>query len=105
MFIYDGRTFYLKLIAFIKEDKMKYKKQEYIGIFRIQAEKIFAELLKSNFSLNDKASNMNKRLKAFKEIKFSEVIRLSKLEKWATEELLNELLLLTYASYIVMLEY
>lgn len=84
---------------------MKHSKQEYIEIFRGQAEKIFADLLKSKFSLNDKASEMNKRLKAFKEIKFSEIIRLSKLENWATEELLNELLLLTYSSYIVMLEY
>ena len=45
---------------------MKHSKQEYICIFRKQAEKIFSDLLKSKYPLNVKASEMNKRLKAFK---------------------------------------
>ena len=42
---------------------MKHSKEEYIGIFREQADKIFADLLKSKLSLNSKASEMNKRIK------------------------------------------
>lgn len=84
---------------------MKHSKQEYIEIFKEHAEKIFSDLVKSKLSLNGKASEMNKCLKAFKEIKFSEILQLSKSENWSTEALLSELLLLTYSSYIVMLEY
>lgn len=84
---------------------MKHSKEEYIGIFREQADKIFADLLKSKLSLNSKASEMNKRIKSFKEIQFSKILQVSKSENWSTEALLNELLLLTYSSYIVMLEF
>lgn len=84
---------------------MKHSKEEYIGIFREQADKIFADLLKSKLSLNSKASEMNKRIKSFNEIQFSKILQVSKSENWSTETLLNELLLLTYSSYIVMLEF
>ena len=84
---------------------MKYSKQDYIDFFREQADMVYSNLLKSEFSLNDKVSEINKQLKSFKERKFSEIIQHSKFENRATEELLNELLLLTYSSYIVMLEY
>ena len=79
---------------------MKHSKEEYIGIFREQADKIFADLLKSKLSLNSKASEMNKRIKSFKEIQFSKILQVSKSENWSTETLLNELLLLTYSFYI-----
>lgn len=86
-------------------DYIKHSKEEYIGIFREQADKIFADLLKSKLSLNSKASEMNKRIKSFKEIQFSKILKVSKSENWSTETLLNELLLLTYSSHIVMLEF
>ena len=86
-------------------DYMKHSKEEYIGIFREQADKIFADLLKSKLTLNNKASEMNKRIKSFREIEFSKILQLAKSEKWNTEILLDELLLLTYSSYIVMLEF
>ena len=43
---------------------MKHSKEEYIGIFREHADKVFADLLKSKLNLNTKASEMNKRIKS-----------------------------------------
>ena len=84
---------------------MKHLKSEYIGIFKEHGEKIFADLVNSKLKLNEKASEMNKRIKAFKENEFSKIVQTAKAENWSTGDLLNELLLLTYSSYIVMLEY
>jgi len=84
---------------------MKHSKEEYISIFREQAAKIFSDLVKSKLSLSNKASEINKRIKLFREIEFSKIIHFAKSENWNTEILLNELLLLTYSSYIVMLEF
>lgn len=77
-------------------------KDEYIAFFRGEAENIFADLLKSKLSLKEKASEMNKRLKSLKDAEFSKIISTSKNNN---QSLLNELLLLTYSFYIVMLEY
>ena len=84
---------------------MKHSKEEYIGIFREQADKIYAELHKLKISSDKKASEMNKRIKSFKEIKFSKILQVAQSGNWNTDVLMNELLLITYSSYIVMLEF
>ena len=80
-------------------------KSEYIDLLRNEAEKIYSDLLKTKFDLKKKASEMNKRLKIAKEFQSSKILETAKIRCWQNEKLLNELLLLTYSSYIVMLEY
>ncbi len=80
-------------------------KSEYIDLFRNEAEKIYSDLLKTKFDLKKKASEMNKRIKTAKDFQSSKILETAKNENWQNKKLLNELLLLTYASYIVMLEY
>ena len=48
---------------------------------------------------------MNKRIKSAKDFESSKILETAKNKNWQNEKLLNELLLLTYSSYIVMLEY
>jgi hypothetical protein len=84
---------------------MKYSKEEYINIYTEYAEKSLEELQKSKLVIRDKASEMNKRIKSLRERNFNEIIKISKKEDWHKKDLLNEVLLLTYTSYIVMLEY
>lgn len=80
-------------------------KSEYIDLLRNEAEKIYSDLLKTKFDLKKKASEMNKRLKIAKDFQSSKILETAKIRCWQNEKLLNELLLLTYSSYIVMLEY
>ena len=84
---------------------MEHSKETYIRIFREQAEKIFTDLHNTKLPLNAKASEMNKRLKAFKDSEISQIIYNAKSISCSEKSLLDEILLITYASYIVMLEY
>lgn len=45
------------------------------------------------------------KIKLYKDNWIGKVKRLAEVEKWDNEKLLNEILMITYASYIVMLEY
>lgn len=89
---------------FFMEENMRRSKREYICILREQSENIFSDLSKSKLSLPKKASEMNKQLNNFRKSEVSKIIKYAKVDNWSTEILLNELLLLTYSSYIVMLE-
>ena len=80
-------------------------KSGYIDLLRNEAEKIYSDLLKTKFDLKKKASEMNKRIKTAKDFQSSKILETAKNSSWKNEKLLNELLLLTYSSYIVMLEY
>lgn len=80
-------------------------KSEYIELFRNEAEKIYSDLLKTKLDLKKKASEMNKRIKNAKDFQSSKILETAKSDNWQNKNLLNELLLLTYSSYIVMLEY
>ena len=80
-------------------------KAEWISTFRKAGDSILAELYKTKKSKNDKASEINKRIKEYREGKIANLNTVAKSESWDNQTLLNEILLLTYASYIVMLEY
>lgn len=80
-------------------------KAEWISTFRKAGDSILEELYKTKKSKNDKASEINKRIKEYREGKIANLNTVAKSESWDNQTLLNEILLLTYASYIVMLEY
>lgn len=80
-------------------------KSEWIDTFRTQAEKILIIVTKSKKNQKDRASEINKQVNNFRNSQIEIVKRQAKQESWNNERLLNEILLLTYASYIVILEY
>lgn len=79
-------------------------KTEWISIFRKVGDFILAELSKTKKSKKNKASEINKRIKEYRETEITNVNTVAKRESWDNKTMLNEILLLTYASYIVMLE-
>lgn len=79
-------------------------KAEWISRFRSVGNLILMELSKSPKSKKDKASEINKRIKEYRENEINSINAVAKQELWDNQTLLNEILLLTYASYIVMLE-
>lgn len=84
---------------------MTYTKEQWFKDFRSYAKTIAAPLLSSQKSRNDKAKEMNNHIKAYRNEKLSLIKRQANSEKWDNEHLLNEILCMTYVSYIVMLEY
>lgn len=80
-------------------------KAEWISTFRKVGDSILVELSKTQKSKNDKASEINKRIKKFRDGEIASINIVAKRDAWDNQSLLNEILLLTYASYIVMLEY
>lgn len=97
---------YNQNIIFSKGDTVVVKtKAEWISAFRKAGDSILAELSKTKKSKNDKASEINKRIKEYREGEIAHINTVAKCESWDNQTLLNEILLLTYASYIVMLEY
>ncbi len=83
---------------------MKKTKDEWITVFRNEADGVLA--VASRQSDKKKAANVvNNEIKQFCSDIIEKVKITSRKEKWNNEALLNEILLITYASYIVMLEY
>ena len=84
---------------------MRKTKEEWILTFRKVGDSILSKLSKSQKSQKDKASEINKRLKKYREDEIVRINAAAKKESWDNQMLLHEVLLLTYASYIAMLEY
>ena len=84
---------------------MTKRKDEWIQTFRDAGNSIWIELSGTKKSYKNKASDLNKRIKDYRDIKIEQVKETAAKNYWENETLLNEVLLLTYASYIVMLEY
>lgn len=80
-------------------------KAQWISDFREIGESILEELSKTKKSQKDKASEVNKHIKEYRESKIAGISTIAKRESWDNQALLNEILVITYASYIVMLEY
>lgn len=80
-------------------------KSQWISIFRKIGDSILIDLGKTKQSRNDKASEINKRIKENRDQEIRRIKAIAKKDMWDNPTLLNEILLLTYASYIVMLEY
>ena len=84
---------------------MLHSKEQWLKDFRGYAETILSPLQASKKSRNDKASEINKLIKAYRDEKLVIIKRQASSENWENERLLNEILCMTYVSYIVMLEY
>lgn len=83
---------------------MLHTKEWYIDSFRNAAEEALPEAQRKNKD-NDKSNVINKCIKAHL-IELSETAKAeSEQNNWDNETFLKEILLITYASYIVMLEY
>lgn len=80
-------------------------KSQWISFFRKIGNSILTDLGKAEHSRNDKASEINKRIKEYRDQEIRCIKDTAKKYMWNNQTLLNEILLLTYASYIVMLEY
>lgn len=79
-------------------------KAEWIALFRGQAETILSEISHSGKDQKVKARNVNKKIKAIRDNQVEKIKIKAQHESWSNDRLLHEILLLTYASDIVMLE-
>lgn len=84
---------------------MLYSKEQWLEDFRDYAEKTFTNLQDLRKNRNDKASEINKQIKAYRDTKLLILKKQALSEQWNNEHLLDEILCITYVSYIVMLEY
>lgn len=79
-------------------------KDEWISIFRKIGDSIVTELSKTQKTKKDKAAEINRCIKEYREQELQQIQMIAQKEKWNNQMLLNEILMMTYASYIVMLE-
>lgn len=84
---------------------MLHSKAEWLNDFRIYSDSVLVALSHTRKSKKDKASEINKSIKNYRNEKLSLILRKSRSEKWDNERILNEIMCMTYASYIAMLEY
>ncbi len=84
---------------------MFYTKEQWMKDFRNRAETIAGLLWVSQKSKYTKASVINRQIKTYRDEKLALLKRQANSEKWGNDRLLNEILSMTYASYIIMLEY
>ena len=80
-------------------------KAQWISTFRDVGDTILADIEKTKKSRKDMASEINKCIKEYREQEIKRIETIAKTDAWNNQTLLNEILMLTYASYIVMLEY
>lgn len=80
-------------------------KAEWINDFRNKGDAILQNLLKTEKDQKGKARQINKEIVEYRTFQMGEILRIAHNYKWSNEKILNEILLMTYASYIVMLEY
>ena len=82
-------------------------KLEWINFFRKKCEKTLKELCSETKvkKSEEKAKIINKMIKQLRDECINNVLLDSKNKKWDNKKRLEELMLLTYASYIAMLEY
>lgn len=80
-------------------------KTEWINLFRGKGEELLEHLAGSPKGQKDKAVEINRGIKSFRDNAVLAIEHRAKAEGWKGTDLLKEILLLTYASYIAMLEY
>ena len=80
-------------------------KEEWLSDFRQFAEETLRLVMCSPKSKSDKAKEINKQIKNYRDTKLNHLKQLAGSEHWSNETLLTEIMCLTYVSYIVMLEY
>lgn len=80
-------------------------KEQWISAFRGVGDSILADLEKTKKTRNDKASEINRRIEKYREQEIRRIKVICQKHAWDNQMLLDEILMLTYASYLVMLEY
>ncbi len=80
-------------------------KSEWILHFRNVGDDILTKVFGSNKSNKDRAADVNKHIKESRNNEIEQIKNFAVKENWDNRTLLNEVLLSTYASYVVMLEY
>lgn len=80
-------------------------KIDWLNIFREKADSIIVEVKNAKLNRNLMTSEINQQIKEFREFQEKAIVNRARQEDWNNEKLLDEVLLLTYSSYIVMLEY
>lgn len=80
-------------------------KREYINFFEKQAREAEKKIPLKGWDRKQKAAFINRELVWERQAKMESVTSLARRESWSADKLLDSLLTLTYASYIVMLEY
>lgn len=83
---------------------MLHDKEGWLNIFRNKADSVLAMTKEQIADFHNQASEINKCIKTFYEEQIVSVKSIAKQESWNKDILLNEILLITYVSYIVMLE-
>lgn len=82
---------------------MKKSKQEWLDIFKVVAENALHEGI--NFlEPRKKVTVLNRAIRLASSQMVNRVLSEARIDSWSKTDILNEILLLTYASYIVMLE-
>lgn len=84
---------------------MNNTKKEIIQEFRKFADETLTLLNNTNMTFNEKASEINKKIKYKKDLMISNLQELAEYKNWDKQRILHEILLITYSSYIVMLEF
>lgn len=79
-------------------------KEQWIEKFRDVAETTLPTAMRQS-DRNKRSDEINKSVKRYLEEIIEQTRNKSRIQKWTNEQLLNEILMITYASYIVMLEY
>lgn len=83
---------------------MQKTKRKWIEEFRKEADKTLPLAMKQS-DKHKRSDAINKAIKQYLESLTEQVKCVARKESWTNKDLLNEVLLITYASYIVMLEY
>ncbi|MDG2953106.1 hypothetical protein [Exercitatus varius] len=83
---------------------MNNDKYNWIYFFREKGEDLLRSL-SSNFYVKDASTLINNKISSDKNFEITRIINLASQEQWSREKLLNDILCITYASYIAMLEY
>lgn len=80
-------------------------KQDWLLYFRSQAAKDMDNVLRTRKNYKDQASELNKRIKAFRDgVIQSMEEKARRISGYSSQQLLNDILMITYTSNIVMLE-
>lgn len=80
-------------------------KADWINKFRNKGNQILDELSLSNKDINEKTKLLNTRINKFREEEIIKIKSEAIKYKRSNDDILNEILIMTYASYIILLEY
>lgn len=83
---------------------MLHTKDEWIADFRSKGNQIVASLAHSSKSRKDKASEINKQIKLYRDQKLDSIKNIARSQRWENKHVIDEIMSMTYAYYIAMLE-